>query len=225
MQLDWPDTPIRDASTVVLLRNHDSNPSILLGRRGARAVFMPNKFVFPGGGVEAADAQSNLIARPAQKCLRRLLSQCKNNIVDSLLTCAVREVWEETGLMLARRSPSTSRSMSPFGNPDYAPSAKGMQFVYRAITPPGQKRRFDARFFLVNLEDADLVGHPDDFSQATTELSDLQWIHLSKACELDVPLITRFVIEHISTLLKAGEGVKDVPFRWTQERCHHLEML
>lgn len=46
---------IRNAATVIVLRNRHDDPSILMGQRGAKAAFMPNKFVFPGGAVDAGD--------------------------------------------------------------------------------------------------------------------------------------------------------------------------
>ena len=44
-------TAIRNAATVILLRDRLENPRVLMGQRGAKAAFMPNKFVFPGGAV------------------------------------------------------------------------------------------------------------------------------------------------------------------------------
>ena len=49
-------TAIRNAATVIVLRDRFTAPRILMGQRGAGAAFMPNKFVFPGGAVDAGDA-------------------------------------------------------------------------------------------------------------------------------------------------------------------------
>lgn len=56
-------TAIRDAATVIVLRDRATDPHVLMGQRGATAAFMPNKFVFPGGAVDAGDAHVPL-ARP-----------------------------------------------------------------------------------------------------------------------------------------------------------------
>ena len=50
-------TAIRHASTVIVLRDRLTKPRVLMGQRGATAAFMPNKFVFPGGAVDAEDAE------------------------------------------------------------------------------------------------------------------------------------------------------------------------
>jgi 8-oxo-dGTP pyrophosphatase MutT (NUDIX family) len=50
------DTPIRSAATIITLRNMNASPQVLMGQRGSKAAFMPNKFVFPGGAVDADDS-------------------------------------------------------------------------------------------------------------------------------------------------------------------------
>jgi len=50
---DIDKTAVRDAATVIVLRDPD-RPHVLMGQRGKTAAFMPDKFVFPGGAVDAA---------------------------------------------------------------------------------------------------------------------------------------------------------------------------
>ena len=223
------DTQIRDASTVILLRDRTSNPRILVGQRGEKAVFMPNLFVFPGGGVEPGDAELQLAGRPGPQCLRRLKLRCGPDITDVLLACAVREVWEETGIRLARRRREAQAELpaewSSFGKGGYRPSAEGLAFVYRAITPPGRTRRFDARFFLADLDKADLAGDPDDFSCASSELSRLQWIPLADAFDFNIPSITRLVVATVSKLLADGGDPSSVPFRFSRGGQRVIEWL
>ena len=57
-------TGLRDAATVIVLRDRDTRPRVLMGQRGAKAAFMPNKFVFPGGAVDAEDAEVPLASAP-----------------------------------------------------------------------------------------------------------------------------------------------------------------
>jgi 8-oxo-dGTP pyrophosphatase MutT (NUDIX family) len=61
-------TAIRNASTVIAIRDRDTTPSILMGQRGAKAAFMPNKFVFPGGAVDAADGDVPLASTLSDLC-------------------------------------------------------------------------------------------------------------------------------------------------------------
>ena len=49
---------VKDAASVILIRNRKTKPSVLMGQRGKNAAFMPKKFVFPGGAVEETDFQS-----------------------------------------------------------------------------------------------------------------------------------------------------------------------
>lgn len=203
---------IRDASTVILWRGGPSGPEVLMGQRGSAAVFMPDKFVFPGGAIDAADAEVDLAAQPDPACLRRLAIEADPSRVPSLLAGAVREVWEETGLVLGR--PGTWAPPSPdwegFASTGHAPSAAGFQYVFRAITPPGRPRRFDARFFLVPA--ATVQGDPDDFSRASDELRHLQWIPLADVRAFDLPFITTVVLAELAPLIAPGGPPESVLF-------------
>jgi 8-oxo-dGTP pyrophosphatase MutT (NUDIX family) len=82
--------------------------------------------------------------------------------------------------------------------------------VFRAITPPGRPRRFDARFFLVSADH--IAGDPDDFSAASDELSHLHWIALSEARGLDLPFITEVVLAEVGAHLRDADKDNGVPF-------------
>ncbi len=181
--------PIRPAATVILWRDSGAGRQILMGQRGAAAVFMPSKYVFPGGAVDATDAPQP--GRLAPDCHARLRAHCPADAPapDTLVAAALRELHEETGLA-----------------PD---PAAPLRFVFRAITPPGRTRRFDARFFLVSADG--VQGDTDSFSDAEDELSHLHWIGLSDARALDLPFITEVVLAEVTALL-AGSPQPGVPF-------------
>lgn len=184
---------IRDAATVVLLRQTAEGPRVLMGQRGAAAVFMPSKYVFPGGGVDASDRLSPRAGLLSDTCADRLRRHPlpDAHAPEALATAALRELAEETGLHLA---------------PTAAPP---LRFIFRAITPPGRSRRFDARFFLIDA--AHVAGDLDDFSDASDELGHLHWIGLTEARALDLPFITEVVLAEIAATL-AGAADQGVPF-------------
>jgi 8-oxo-dGTP pyrophosphatase MutT (NUDIX family) len=170
---------IRAAATVILARGTGSGASVLMGQRGAGAAFMPSKYVFPGGAVDADDDMAAPLPLPAA-CLDRL---ARDAAPGPLIAAALRELEEETGLILRRDRPV-------------------FRYVFRAITPPGRSRRFDARFFLADA--ADLEVDADDLARASGELSHLHWIGLSEARALDLPFITEVVLAEVTNLLSGG---------------------
>ena len=182
---------IRPAATVILWREAPSGTQVLMGMRGAAAVFMPSKYVFPGGAVDPGDAADPLPM--TSQCAERLQAMCGPDAPcpSALAGAAVRELREETGLVL----PPTD--------------APALRFVFRAITPPGRTRRFDARFFLADA--AHLAGSAEDFSAAEDELSHLHWIGLAEARALDLPFITEVVLAEVTATLR-GAPDQGVPF-------------
>lgn len=206
-------TAVRNAATVIALRDRDSNPAILMGQRGAKAAFMPNKFVFPGGAVDQEDAEVPLAAPLSDLCRNRLSDQCDTDLQHALAAAAIRELWEETGLVLGE--PGGWRGNVPpdwrsFAETGHVPTADGLQFVFRALTPPGRPRRFDARFFLVDA--AHICGDLDDFSRACDELSHLKWITLERARDYDLPFITEVVLAEVAARVTDPAPPVSVPF-------------
>lgn len=206
-------TAIRNAATVIVLRDRLTTPSILMGQRGENAVFMPNKFVFPGGALDPDDADITLATRMADTCHARLAEDADPALADALAACAIRELWEETGLVLGTSGTwdgTPPPDWQSFAATGHLPHAAPLQFVFRAITPPGRPRRFDARFFLIDVDD--IATDPDDFTHATDELSHLQWVPLDKARSFDMPFITEVVLAEIAARAKDLSPPDSVPF-------------
>jgi 8-oxo-dGTP pyrophosphatase MutT (NUDIX family) len=206
-------TAIRDAATVIVLRDRDSTPSVLMGQRGAKAAFMPNKFVFPGGAVDAEDAHVPFATRLSPLCEARLIDNANADRAAALAGAAIRELWEETGQILGQPGPwpdAPSNDWRDFAAKGHLPNAAPLQFVFRAITPPGRPRRFDARFFLLDAED--LASDPDDFSDASDELAHLQWIELAKVRSFDLPFITEVVLAEVAARAADPTPPESVPF-------------
>lgn len=213
-------TAIRDAATVIVLRNRLTGPSILMGQRGTNAVFMPNKFVFPGGAVDPSDGSVPLATPLPGLCQDRLAEQSAPDLQTALAAAAIRELWEETGLVLGQPgtwSATVPEDWAEFADMGFLPSAKGLQFVFRAVTPPGRPRRFDARFFLVDADE--IQGDLDDFSRASDELSHLQWVQLDRARDLDLPFITEVVLAEIAARVTDPTPPASVPFYQNQDEA------
>lgn len=205
---------IRDAATVIVLRDRMTEPRVLMGQRGARAAFMPNKFVFPGGAVDAGDANIPLARPMPDGCAARLRDDSETDRSHALAAAAIRELWEETGQVLGQPGDWTGAppdDWHSFAATGHLPDASALQFVFRAITPPGRPRRFDARFFLVDA--TALASDPDDFSPACDELSHLQWVPLATARhDYDLPFITEVVLAEIEARAHDPAPPASVPF-------------
>ena len=204
---------IRDAATIILLRDADTRPRVLMGQRGTSAVFMPSKFVFPGGAVDAVDADIPLARSAGPECESRLQAET-GLAADAILAAATRELWEETGLLLGAPDARATALDAPRGWRGYLatghlPDGAALEFVFRAITPPGRPRRFDARFLLARSEA--LRTDPDDFSRAEDELSHLHWVPLDAVRGYDMPFITEVVLAELTARLD-GRAHPGVPF-------------
>lgn len=210
---------VRDAATVVIVREDGPEPRILMGQRGAAAAFMPSKFVFPGGALDASDIAlaPAVTLEPGEETLlaARPRPESPDMVAQALVLAAVRETWEETGLAIAgRREGPAPESDDPswrsYHAAGFAPATRAMRLIFRAITPPGRPRRFDARFFLVP---AAAIATPlDDFSRAEEELAHLSWLTLSQARALDLPFVTDVVLAELADRLAAPDTARPVPF-------------
>ncbi|MEM1313683.1 MAG: NUDIX hydrolase [Pseudomonadota bacterium] len=199
--------PPRHAATVVLVRRDGADPRVLMGQRGRGASFMPSKFVFPGGALDRDDAAAPVAASLAAACLRRLAKRAEADLGTALALAAVRETWEETGLILghadaaaAERAGGAPEDWRGFYASGHMPAVDRLHFIFRAITPPYRPKRFDARFFLA--EASALANDPDDLSRASGELSHLTWLTLAEARGLDLPLITEVVLAEVEEILE-----------------------
>jgi 8-oxo-dGTP pyrophosphatase MutT (NUDIX family) len=198
----------RDAATLILVRHDQGRPRILMGRRAGGHDFMPHKWVFPGGRIERSD-----YARPALSELAtpvaadlaataRLRRQHGPRLARALAHAAIRETFEETGLLLGRANGAT-----------LLPDLARLTYIARAITPPGRHRRFDARFLLATADGLASLTPAD-----SRELADVAWFPLADCLALDLPTVTRAVLAVVQTHLD-GTPPPTPPFwRWTRSR-------
>lgn len=206
---------------MVLLRRDGGRARVLMGQRGTAAAFMPDKFVFPGGAVDPGDAAvwGTLPLEPDTE--RRIALAAPAGLGTALAVAAIRELWEETGLRLG----DPGAQGLPSGWPGFGlrPRTETLRLVFRAVTPPGRPRRFDARFFLADA--ADLADPPDDLTAASGELLHLQWIALDAARRLPLPFVTEVVLAEVVARLADPDPARPVPFFEHTEEGSHFRML
>lgn len=215
--------PIRDAATMIVLRDRETAPSVLMGQRGATAAFMPGKFVFPGGAIDPNDALVPATPIP-DGCLARLNDRSKV-APTAIVAGAIRELWEETGQVLghAQTWDDPPQGWRGFAASGHIPNVAAATFFFRAVTPTGAPRRFDARFLLADA--VELITDPDDFSGAEDELSHLQWVPLSAAREFDLPFITQVVLAELIAHIARGGPPQTVPFFANDDERHLVHRL
>jgi 8-oxo-dGTP pyrophosphatase MutT (NUDIX family) len=191
-----PATP-RDAATVMLLRPAVGGVEVLMLRRVAAMKFAPGAYVFPGGSVDPADYAAEVGwhgPEPAEFGARLGASA---EMARALVCAAVRETFEEAGVLLAGApggpladpsGPSweADRTALTAGQLTLAELLSGRGLVLRAdllvpwarwITPEGEPRRFDARFFAAALPAGQLAtGH-------AAESDRIAWLRPADAIE------------------------------------------
>ena len=184
---DPPATP-KDAATVMLARDADSGLEVFLQRRVMGMAFAGGMTVFPGGGVDRRDADTSLAWHGPSPSWWASRFACDVGLARALVCAAVRETFEESGVLLAGPSEETVVSdVRP-----YAEARAGLVnrelslagflaeagLVLRAdllrpwsnwVTPVEEKRRFDARFFLARVPEGQV---PDG---DTSEAADTRW--------------------------------------------------
>lgn len=171
-----------DAATMVLWRRRRNGTlEVLMGRRHRNHVFMPHAYVFPGGRVDPVDARLDPASALPEDVQARLQRAANPTRARAIAAGAVRETFEETGLLLGERAAD-----APGG---FRPHLEGLDYFFRAITPPGRPRRFDARFLVANAEAA-----TGEIGTGDGELLDVAFRTLDDTRALDIAGITRIAL-------------------------------
>ena len=191
----------KDAATLVLIRHSRGEPEVLLGQRHGAHAFMPNRYVFPGGRVDPSDSRVRPATPLDPNVAARLEKTCGPARARALSVAAIRETYEETGLMLARpmadgHPTSNGTAWADFSTQGLGPALDRLDYVCRAITPPGRPRRFHARFFM-----ADEI-HSRGEIKSSGELLDIKWVPLTEAVAMPIPSITGHVIKEVMNLIE-----------------------
>lgn len=155
---------------------------MLMGMRGARHRFMPNRLVFPGGRVDRADLRAPFAAPLSPATERALRKKTNATLAHGLAAAAARELEEETGLSLGR-----------------PPRLDVLHYLARAVTPPGLPMRFNARFLAVEAQ------HISGELGGDGELEGLRFYGMTEALSLQLALPTRRVLERLKLWLALTE--------------------
>jgi 8-oxo-dGTP pyrophosphatase MutT (NUDIX family) len=210
-----PNRRPKDAATIILVDRTGKEPKVLLGRRHHGHVFMPGKFVFPGGRIDKADLKVKPAAPVNPQTLKKLTRGVPGISAErarALALTAIRETFEETGLLLGEKvkkpTPMPAGPWADMATLGYAPDLSDLHFIARAITPPRRPRRFDTRFFSA---DANAIAHRiDNIIHAEAELVELVWLPIAEARRLDLPTITNVVLQELEARVAQGFG-RDLP--------------
>lgn len=201
----------KDAATLVLVKREAGGARILMGQRHGNMAFMANKYVFPGGRLDPGDMRIAVAAELTPQVAARAGMGVGPARARGLALAAIRETFEETGILLGERATKVPRTRAPAWKKFFAhkimPRLDGLEMIARAVTPPNRTRRFDARFFMA---DASAIAHQLDGAE-TEELLTPAWLTIAEARELDLPSITRTVLDEVEARI-AGEHDRPVPF-------------
>ncbi|WP_246526714.1 NUDIX hydrolase [Plastoroseomonas hellenica] len=139
----------RNAAALILWRDTPAGPEMLMGRRHAKSRFMPNVLVFPGGAVDRADHYAKPLTPLPEATRIALERKATPSLARAIAVAAVRELYEETGLVLGERQGA-----------GLAPDLACIGYLCRAVTPAASPIRFNARFLLAPAErvQGDIAG-------------------------------------------------------------------
>lgn len=207
----------RDAASLIVLRGEGRDLELLAGRRPGHVKFMPGVWVFPGGAIDPADRRPWHVESGAGKLPARL-ARCAR--------AALRETWEETGVLIGGHDPASSPDAPRHGLPpiEAAYAERGviavldcLTYVGRAITPTRAFRRFNTRFFLA--DGSAVIGDPI----STDELEDVGWHPIGRTPLAPVADVTQFMLGR-AMALRDGTAPAEPPLFYTVQRKRRIRV-
>ena len=212
----------KDAATLIALRRDGGTIRVLMGRRSEAHAFMPGMVVFPGGRVDRSDRFAPAADALHPEVEARLIAGMRGRPsparARALALAALREAYEETGLLLGRPGAPARLVRDPAWRAFLAhgrlPSLAPLRLIARAITPPGRVRRFDARFFAAFADEAAF-----EVEVPHQELLRPAWLTFKEALQHPLPRITRLVLAHLQERLAADPALSpDGPVLFSEMR-------
>lgn len=199
-----------DASTLILLDRSGRSPKVLMGKRHQGHVFMPGRFVFPGGRIDPADRRMPVAAPLDPGAERKLMVNIRRPSAAkarAFALTAVRETFEETGLLLGAKvndAPvAPDEAWAAFVEAKILPDLSSMHFIARAVTPPRRARRYDTRFFTA---DVSAIAHRIEGKVGPEfELVELAWLPLTEIKQrIELMAITEIVLRDLQVQIEEG---------------------
>ncbi len=191
----------RDAASLILFKEIDNKIHFLMGRRPAKQKFMPNIFVFPGGAVEVEDSTVEYSKDFTKLNLLAVSHNCSVKKARSLGLAAIRETYEETGLLVGQPNSSFINSQpigwNMFVKKKIKPRLDILNYFARAVTPKEQTKRFNARFFLCDAQFCHGTIEKND------ELLNIDWYPIEKIIKkLKLAQVTQLVVRRAENFLE-----------------------
>jgi 8-oxo-dGTP pyrophosphatase MutT (NUDIX family) len=196
----------KNASSIILIKGEPGDEKIVMGKRNMALKFMPGALVFPGGRVDRGDGGIKAVDQLHPETRDKLLSHIRGKSTErrahALGVAAIRELAEETGLLIGAPSKALPRhpDWQMFHDKGMAPSVSRLRLLARAVTPPGVHRRFDTWFFVMRLEPDHHI--PNGGFVSSGELENLQWIRPQDAIRDDTREITRVILVELMNRLQ-----------------------
>ncbi len=167
----------RDAATIALVRDGSNGLETYLLRRRSTLEFAPGMLVFPGGGVHEGDLRITDWIGPDAAAWAESF-RCEEDVARGLVVAALRETFEESGVLFASAGPdepviadtsgfAAERRALDAGELDFADFLDREGLILRAdligawahwVTPTFEPRRFDTRFFIAAVPEGQEVG-------------------------------------------------------------------
>ena len=235
-------TAIRKAATVILVRDGEAGLEVFMLRRSPQSDFVPGQFVFPGGAVDTADGaeggHADVCLGHDDESASETLSLPSGGL--AYFVAAVRECFEEAGVLLGRRNGESI----PFVEPDTIERFEGLRreiysgdlsmadmcraddvvldfsdlrYVSHWITPMGPPKRFDTRFFVAHAPGGQRPLHDGSETVESTWITPSEAVRLHEAGEFQMilPTIANLCplldLETVDDVMAWADSLEDVP--------------
>lgn len=153
---------------------------------------------FPGGKVDRQDSRVRAAGPVPDAVMELLTRRATPARARALIVAAVRETFEETGLIIGTPDPEPQRPVpgdwAEFFRSGMAPAFDCIAYIARAVTPPSRPVRFNVRFFMIESE------HVQGELGGNGELLNLQYVPVTDTTALDMPNITRRILAHVEDI-------------------------